>query len=118
MGVKSLSSWLREQPELFLAVRHTVGSPNHEPCAMVFDLRALALLLCRYISATSDRSGDYSHLGAAAHSVRPPLRAALTRATHHDATLTCAPAVPRGLRRCSRRCGWWGSSLCSWPRAG
>lgn len=77
MGVESLSSWLRGQENLYHSTSLNVSNIDlHgiQSTTMVFDLRALGLYLCRYLSAPPDQCGDYSEFAASAHGVRmsPP----------------------------------------------
>ena len=73
MGVESLSSWLRGQENLYQSVRVNISNANlhggQSSTCLVFDLRALGLYLCRYLSAPPDQCGDYSEFAASAHGV-------------------------------------------------
>ena len=71
MVVDSLSSWLRGQENIYQSVRLNVSTVDvHQSTAMVFDIRALGLYLCRFISSPLDLCGNYSQFAATARAVR------------------------------------------------
>ena len=91
MGVERLSSWLRGQENLYQSVRVNISNANlhggQSSTCLVFDLRALGLYLCRYLSAPPDQCGDYSEFAASAHGVSSNAVLALPRSLATFATI-------------------------------